>query len=339
MPKPKQLDKDPVMGERFGEEGQLEVVSSRVVVGGIAKCAVYCHVCSKDPELFGDGIFYLERNHLRNGVLPCGCAVNRRWSVSQYMTRLKRKCLEAGFEYLHVVGAFKGVDTRVRLKCNLDGYEWNITLDNLFRGKGCPSCQSKIISKTMKKNDEDMIRGFMSKGTFLEGTTFRRSDRIDSRGYARWWYVTCPICSVDEKVESGVCSGVFESTGANLSAGHRPCRCPASGFKRSLPAHLYVLKVIGESNSFTGFGVSNNLPQRICSHIRNLSKEGLEIMEDSSFSLDGALAHSLEGAIKQKFPRNAQDILGFKFEATLLELYPDVVKFVEDQIKDINDKT
>lgn len=66
---------------------------------------------------------------------------------------------------------------------------------------------------------------FISSGGFLEGTTFTRQDVKDVSGAYSWFNTYCPLCSEDEYVKLGICSGVFTSKYGNLKLGHQPCRC------------------------------------------------------------------------------------------------------------------
>lgn len=78
---------------------------------------------------------------------------------------------------------------------------------------------------TSRKPDEEMVAGFMATGGFLEGTKFWRSERKTPQNKAVYWHYTCPICSNDEYVVAGVCSGVFEGFSGHLKKGIKGCRC------------------------------------------------------------------------------------------------------------------
>lgn len=75
------------------------------------------------------------------------------------------------------------------------------------------------------KSDDKMRNSFISTGAFLEGTHFWRSSRTSSQGSKAYWHYTCPACSQDEYVVSGLCTGVFETKGVHLQQGHLACRC------------------------------------------------------------------------------------------------------------------
>ena len=85
-----------------------------------------------------------------------------------------------------------------------------------------------------------MIEKFMSTGAFHKGTKFWRSERLSSKGAKIHWNYSCPVCSCDEYVENGLCSGVFESTSSSLQKGHMPCRC-SSRYKWSREQREYAI--------------------------------------------------------------------------------------------------
>lgn len=65
----------------------------------------------------------------------------------------------------------------------------------------------------------------MDTGKFLTGTKFWRSDSVDHKGHKTRWNYECPLCSNDEYVQNGLCSGVFESSDSHLKSGKQSCRC------------------------------------------------------------------------------------------------------------------
>lgn len=82
-------------------------------------------------------------------------------------------------------------------------------------------------NKSIKTIDcQQHISDFLSTGSFLEGTVFKRNrERKTSKGYYMYWDYSCPVCSNDEYVQAGLCSGVFTNTSGNLKSGKKSCRC------------------------------------------------------------------------------------------------------------------
>jgi hypothetical protein len=58
-----------------------------------------------------------------------------------------------GDEYT-LIGDYSGYHSKIAVRHNICGNVWNISLDNLFRGRGCPKCKSKSAN-------EDKIEEFL----------------------------------------------------------------------------------------------------------------------------------------------------------------------------------
>lgn len=246
------------IGSRFGAEQQLEVigVSDASFCTRETKYKVKCHVCSLDKELFGDAVFNYAKWQLNTGSIPCGCSNNTRWTDKQYTTKINRECDKRNYTFLGFIGDGKVSNrTKLRLKCNKDGTIWDSTkVSHFLNGTGCPECASVNIRDANRLDDELAISGFISAG-FLDGTKFWRSERKGNSGHASYWHYTCPICSDDEYVQAGLCSGIFEAAGSNLIKGKKSCRC-SNVYKWNQQQREYqVNKIIkGESLNYKFVG-------------------------------------------------------------------------------------
>jgi predicted GIY-YIG superfamily endonuclease len=388
---------DDFIGQRFGEDGQLEVIGwdgSRSYSNKVY--TVKCHICSQDSELFGLGLFKSTKAQLKAGQTPCGCAKQHYWSKDQYEIKIQRICADRDFVFIGFSEKWEGNKTRVNLRCNKDGNEWSCTISTLLFGIGCPQCRNDLNSLLNQQPLQSAIADFQKTGAFMEGTIFTRSSRKNSQGVSVYWNVHCPLCSNDEYVAAGVCDGVFEADGRHLKRGVRPCRCSKStrwtleqyeyrikniiekerlpyrfvewsdvsetpvkftircehhgvweanantfintrsrcpdcaitGFKRNKDGYVYVLQVKGPSTHFTGYGITNNIEDRLRSHVRNTKEYGLSVVNQVHFKMDGETAYSLEKEIKNLFPVVRQEISGFRTEATHYSLYEQVVSFI-----------
>lgn len=224
--------KDDFVGSIFGEEGQLTVVGwdGERDKGGTKLYKIHCTECAEDPELFGGGYFYSTKSNLMLGWLPCGCSFNPRWTEDQYNIRVRRKCQEYGdLEFLGFNGNYKKANTKLKLQCSKHEepyvYESN-SIANLFTSqRGCHLCRNEKTKLTNSKPDKEVIESFFASGYFQEGTKFWRSERKTKQGSLSYWNYTCPVCSNDEYVRGGLCSGVFESYLGSLQIGQLSCRC------------------------------------------------------------------------------------------------------------------
>lgn len=118
-----------------------------------------------------------------------------------------------------------------------------------------------------------------------------------------------------------------------INKGSRCPKCATNRFKASKPAHLYVLRIVSDSGeAFTGYGISNNLEQRLKSHKTKLARANFVIAEQEVFPTHGTIAITVESMIKSNFELLSQSVDGFIKEATHYYMFDDVIKFVEEQI-------
>lgn len=216
---------DPFIGNRFGVDGHLEVVGvCEKVRGEPLKYLVTCSVCNQ-KEWFAGETYPASKDVLTKGKLPCHCSGNKRLTEEQQTKRVKKECSSREIRFLGFVGEYKDNYTKLKLWCLKDGHEWSTCSINDFlsnKGRGCPECKARGISLRCGKSEEDAIKGFMDTGSYLEGTHFWKISTITER--SRWSY-HCPVCSVDEYVQQGLCSGVFTAGGGDLTKGKISCRC------------------------------------------------------------------------------------------------------------------
>lgn len=213
---PYNKDRDKFIGQTFGKENQVTVLQrTSKKSGNYFLYEVFCQKCHEDAELFGEAKFYITKQHLLSGILPCGCGKRRNWSKDQYEIRCRRKCKEHNFTFNHFEEYWENIDTKLSVTCQ-EGHTWWISIDNLLRGKRCPSCAK-------------------------------------------------------------------------------------FGFKKNKPAWIYLLKVLGKQE-FAGFGITNNLEQRIKAHKAKLLQHECVIDELESFIFeDGSLALNIETKLKNNF--------------------------------------
>ena len=140
-------NKSNLIGSRFGDKLQLEVIEKNK---GKGTYTVKCHICATDPELFGEALYKISCSRLKAGNLPCGCSKRPVLTKEQHVIRCSRKCKENNFKFITFEEDWKGIDTKLKVKCLKDEHEWWISVDNLMRDKGCPKCRSAIISNNFK---------------------------------------------------------------------------------------------------------------------------------------------------------------------------------------------
>jgi len=200
-------------------------VSSEKQSGRIAVFICKCSICSKDRELFPD-YFKITKDRLIKGVSPCGCSINL-WTEYQNKIRVGRECNKRGYIFHGWVGGYQRGETKLDLENKTTGNRWVTTSINSFlQGRGDPD-ESRNNSKGNTYGIKEIdyhLQGFYKAG-FTMDYKFWRSNRLTSGGKKVYWNYMCPICSNDEYIQEGLCSGIFESQSSGLKSGYKSCRC------------------------------------------------------------------------------------------------------------------
>lgn len=210
---------------------------------------VFCNTCSKDPELFGQGLFYSQERTILAGHKPCGCSSMPRWEEFQYKVMMERSAQQWGFSFVGWSGEYRGCLTLPTFKCEKHGNFEATNINDCKRYEiNCPPCLKLRMQGRNSKPDEIMIANFQSSGCFPEGTSFVRSERLSKNGFREYWKVDCPECGV-----------TYTSLYKSLSSGARGCEC--SNFRQK---QLYLLKIEEGGNLIAiKFGIANNYKTRL----------------------------------------------------------------------------
>lgn len=259
---------DSFVGERFttGYDSTLKVVGVSDRKSGRRKVyQIRCSVCSEDVELFPK-LFESLKGDLLRGQVPCGCSVHPRWTKDQYEVRIIRECEKRRISFLGFVEEGKKVSskTKLKLRCIVDNEVWSSTsITGFFARYGCPECKKNITKSVHTKPDSFHIKQFITTEAFPERTVFiRNKKRKALNGRSSYWDVICPICSKDEYVTKGLCSGVFTAEGSALKRGLLSCRCSYK-YHWTKEQREYQIKRICESEginntSWSKIGYINN---------------------------------------------------------------------------------
>jgi ribosomal protein S27AE len=183
--------------------------------------------------------------------------------LTQEETELKilTKCKEKNYTllqpYIH-----ENIDSRIYLKCDIDGYEWNISYDNFINLKqGCPKCGGKLKLSSEYTNMKIYNKCKEKKYTLLYPYIHENVDskiylKCDIDGYE--WIATydnfinqntnCPKCAgcvltyEDFKLNSNKVHGVFYDYSEFIYINNTTKSviiCPIHGkFKQSSNIHL-----------------------------------------------------------------------------------------------------
>ncbi|WP_189443404.1 MULTISPECIES: GIY-YIG nuclease family protein [Cupriavidus] len=182
-------------------------------------------------------------------------------------------------------------------------------------GGECPACSYA------KRGDKQR----MSEGEFLGRARAAHGDRYDYgllsyAGMHDYVTIVCPE------------HGPFEQV---ANSHMRGCGCPSCaehGFDPDQPATVYVLVVIGDEGGFTGYGITRDLDTRLRAHRKNLSDAGWTIarLHFAEFA-HGRDALDVEALIKETFELTAQEIDGFRTEATHPCNYEKIIRIVDER--------
>jgi hypothetical protein len=236
---------------RFGKMNQLEVRGYLPVKqNGITKYIVKCHICSKDTELYGDGIFYISKGSLDSGHVPCGCSYNPKMTTEQWGIVVSRHADNRGYTFRGFLGEWDSQRTKLSLICPKHGEWGSATIGNFVaNGHGCPSCANDVVGETKKKPDDIMVKSFFDSGAFHPDTKFWRSLNRASYGNRVLWCVECPDCGV-----------IGESVDHNLRKGCRPCAC-----NNQRQQECYINWIVDNRNNAVGikFGIARDSKRRV----------------------------------------------------------------------------
>lgn len=106
---------------------------------------IECKICSEDLELFPNKYFYARKEHLLNGVKPCGCSKNPRWDAKQNITRVARILEKKNIKVIGYTCGFKNAHSKIDCVCD-KGHKISISINNVINGKGhCCKCTGKYI--------------------------------------------------------------------------------------------------------------------------------------------------------------------------------------------------
>lgn len=221
---------DDFIGTRFGVNKDLEVLGwfGEKVNKHVKVYLVKCHACAKDSELNGTAIFRSLKDNLKKGRIPCKCNTNKGLTSDQLIILLKRKLKETEYGFVDFIENSNLEEHSAVLSCNKHG---DFKVESAYRfiklNQTCPQCTKEKMYDVFRKDEDHFIKSFFDTGKFHKDTIFKLSSKTykANRVIKNYWEYTCPICSNDEYVQNGLCSGVFLGRSSNLQQGNMACRC------------------------------------------------------------------------------------------------------------------
>lgn len=251
--------KDSFIGQRFGEKGQIEVLGwfGKKAKNNAKYYKVICHECAKNKHI-DLPIFDILKDNLNKGRKPCLCSRNPKNIPEGTLLKMFKEKVEDDGRYTIASFSdhFNKEEVTAELYCSLHGnFKINSVNRYLKQPTKCPVCNQIEMNNLFTKDFETAhISDFMNTGNFLEGTVFKQSEtkfyRVsNSSKNIPYIEITCPVCSNDEFVQAGLCSGVFYGRQYNLKHGNLPCRCSGKFKWTTAQRELQIKKIMTEEDS------------------------------------------------------------------------------------------
>jgi len=301
------LTTDENTGKTFGETNQFKILGWSGKIKTAKRYFCRCSICSKDSELFGDGIFAIAYYIIKGGSLPCGCSKAVKWTREQNELRIERECSGRGYTFLGFVEPYKGVHSKVKLDGPY-GYSENTIMANFMIGQSCVNRRIFRIKESLTEDMQVTLEKIFKTGRFPQGTIFCNSER---QGYL---LVKCPECG-----------SLSESKSSHLKDGRRPC----CSYYRQKEAYILLVKD-SEIEVALKFGIANNTNLRVQA-LKNVNKLDFDLLGTWSFSNES----DCKSAEKACFSDLTTGIVGKDFmkegftETTTLNNFEKIVKIYE----------
>ncbi|CAL9965382.1 endonuclease [Vibrio phage F99] len=220
-----------------------------------------CPVCSKDSEMWPLGSIKCLPCEVKTGRPPCGCKSSVKYSERQNSLRVERKCQVLNYEFLGWIGDYSTIHkTGIKVfDKDLREYASFGSIVVFLSGKGKSQARQNLdLSKRDQVlNMEPEIEKFTSSGHYCKGTLF---SPLASK-LSGYWEIECPICSFDDYVNDGLCSGRFKIYKGDLDKGIKPCRC-SSMYRWSQTQREYQVKKILEQIEGVWIGWADHYKNR-----------------------------------------------------------------------------
>lgn len=258
-------------------------------------------------------ILFVQSNtgHLSGHGCPAcmrkSAALKRRLTTAEFIERATKN---HGNKYCYDKVEYETQYKKVEIVCPEHG-SFHTRPANHLNGHGCPSC-----SKLKRPSTDEFIK-------------IVSEIHANKYAYDKTVYVRCD----DKVVVTCKIHGDFEVSPSNRRKGKGCPSCAETGFNPDLPAIFYLVECVSSFGTFTGYGITKSLDDRLRAHRKNLKDNGFALSRLLSWPFDiGVSALHLEEHIKAIFNVSStlsRDIKGFKKEST-----PSSFSEVENCIKD-----
>lgn len=235
---------------------------------GKKRFKVVCSVCSKDTELCPKPFDILSFELLKRGAIPCLCSKKPNYTQDQKLIILRRLCEEKGYKLINF-------PNRITMQGRLGIFNpstksyWRPNVNDFWNNR---SNDPALLTHSLNKVENTLHK--LNKVT---------GDNITNViNYKGSWLYECKVCSYDEYVQAGLCSGKFETKPYKLTKGQLSCRCRKYPRWTSDQRDFQIRKKLADSNADVNFkwveGSYRNIHSRFmytasCGHL-NTSNVG-----------------------------------------------------------------
>ena len=90
-----------------------------------------------------------------------GCPKCGKLSVAQQLAKTHKQFIQELYKInpdIEVLGTYVNTHTKIKCKCRIDGYEWEVIPKSLLRGRGCPKCKGRKLSEQKTKTHEQFLQ-------------------------------------------------------------------------------------------------------------------------------------------------------------------------------------
>lgn len=202
-----------------------------------------------------------------------------------------------------VISEYKGLKHQVRLRCSIDGHEWNLRAQGAINGNGCRICELRRRSKHPDVFAEQLK------------TLLPQLEQITAyKNHKTRVTVRCPTHDY-----------VWSPDPRDLLKGKGCPFCAKSGFDRAKPAVLYLYHFA----DYIGFGITNVMKKRHQAHLRSFRKAGVKSdILGVFYSNYGEDVFQCEKMMRNELKITDSGICGFRKECVLAMDIDDVFSII-----------
>lgn len=230
-----------------------------------------------------------------------------------------------GEMYEYGSAVYTSSQNKIIVTCRKHGDFSCIATEHIIgKSRGCPVC---VKERNQVSEDE-----FIRRATEKHGGFYSYED-CGFSGLGGKVTITCPTHGKFLQIADN------HANGANCPSCNR--ESGGYGFNPNKPAYLYVLEIEGMPFTFTGYGISGAIVQRLSDHKRNLADCGFKIIrKEKLFCDNGRVISLLEQELKDHFPcdSSTKGITGFVKESCF-NSFNEVLSFAKETLHKLEENS